>query len=105
MGIRIALVTCPDMSVAQDLAKQVVGFKLAACVNIMPGITSVYWWENSVNTDTEVLLFIKTTKKLADSLEQKVLELHPYDTPEFVVLKPSAVTDKYKKWLIDSIGG
>jgi len=68
-------------------------------VNIIPGLTSLYHWQGKLESEQEVLLLIKSLKDKIPALEQKVLELHPYDTPEFVCLSADYVNDKYQKWL------
>jgi len=73
--------------------------RLAACANLLPRIESHYWWQAKIETSSEVLILFKTTKARLDRLEKLVLELHPYDTPEFVVVETSRVTRRYLKWV------
>jgi len=103
MNIRIILVTNPSFQVAQNLAMQMVQERLAACVSIAPGIRSVYWWNDNVNVDQEVLLLIKSTTELLEQLQSFLTEHHPYDTPEFVALAPSEVSEKYAVWLMGEV--
>ena len=98
METKVILVTCPDEEQAESIAKQIVASKLAGCVNIIPKIKSVYHWENKLEIDSEVLLIIKTTQNVKD-LEAKIIELHTYDTPEFIVLETEYVNKKYRNWL------
>jgi periplasmic divalent cation tolerance protein len=105
MDIIICLVTCPSKEVGQALAKQIVGAKLAACVNILPGVQSVYAWEDSLCVDEEVLLVIKSTQGLIARLQKAILENHPYDTPEFVVLPADYVSERYASWVRASVNG
>lgn len=104
MDIVVCFVTCPSKEVGQALAKQIVGAKLAACVNILPGVQSVYVWEESLCVDEEVLLVIKSTAALIERLEKAILEAHPYETPEFVVLPASHVSDRYAAWVTANVG-
>jgi periplasmic divalent cation tolerance protein len=104
MDIVVCLVTCPSKEVGQALAKQVVAAQLAACVNILPGVQSVYHWEDSLCIDEEVLLIIKSTAARIEPLERTILEHHPYDTPEFVVLTASHVSERYAAWVGKGVG-
>jgi periplasmic divalent cation tolerance protein len=72
-------------------------------VNLVPGIESHYWWRGKVERSSEVLLLMKTTVQKLARLEKLVLEKHPYDTPEFVVLPLTAGNRKYLKWIKDSV--
>ena len=103
MNIVVILVTCPDSAVANDLSHQLLQRREAACVNIIPGISSVYWWEGKVESSSEVLLVIKTTTELISKAEQTVTHYHPYDTPEFVVLGVQHVNEQYAAWLINNV--
>ena len=73
--------------------------RLIACANIIPKIESHYWWEGKIESGTEVLLVLKTTKGKLAALERLVLKKHPYDTPEFLVLPLRTGTKKYLAWL------
>jgi periplasmic divalent cation tolerance protein len=86
-----------------SLARQVVDDQLAACVNILPGVQSVFRWQGSICIDEEVLLFIKTAEHLMSRVKGRILELHPYEVPEFVVLNPTEVSEKYAAWLDASV--
>lgn len=98
-AVRVALVTAPDKGTASSLARTVVEERLAACVNLLDGATSVYRWEGRVEEDAEVLMICKTTPESLGALAARILELHPYDTPEFVVLNPEWVEPRYAAWL------
>lgn len=103
MDIVVCFVTCPSKEVGQALAKQVVGARLAACVNIVPGLQSVYVWQESVCLDEEVLLIIKSSTSSLERLEQCIVENHPYETPEFLVLPTSHVSERYAAWVTESL--
>ena len=98
---RVVLVTAPGRDVALDLARALVRERLVACVNVVPGVTSVYQWEGAVEESEEVLLVVKTTAGRLAELERRVIELHPYDVPEFVALAPEHVEPRYARWLSD----
>ena len=99
----VVLVTAPDANVARELAGAVLKARLAACVNIVSGLESHYWWEGKIDQSAEVLLLIKTTKPKLKALQKLVLEKHPYDTPEFVAIPASMVSEKYMAWVRDSV--
>ena len=99
---RVVLVTAPKITVARKLAKLVLEERLAACVNIVPGVESHYWWEGKVCRDAEVLLVMKTAKAKLKALEERVLAAHPYDTPEFVVLPIESGSKRYLDWISSS---
>lgn len=101
--LQIVLVTAPDLDVARRLAKSVLEARLAACVNLIPQIESHYWWQGKIDSGGEVLILIKTTVAQIPELERAVLSRHPYDTAEFVVLSASGVTEKYWRWIQDSV--
>ncbi|VDN07909.1 unnamed protein product [Thelazia callipaeda] len=86
----VVYVTVPNQSVAKQIAKEVVKGKLAACVNIVPTVTSIYEWENKLQEDTESLLIIKTKSAVLNALKTKVLSIHPYKVPEFIALPVSS---------------
>jgi len=95
----VVLSTAPDEAVAKRIALALLERRLVACVNILPGATSLYRWEGAVQETREVLLIAKTTRDRVEALEDALQELHPYDTPEFVVLEPEHVAPRYQAWL------
>lgn len=97
----VILCTCPDDATARDLAGRVVEEKLAACVNILPGLTSVYEWQGRVETDPETLLIIKTAGDRVAALTDRLATLHPYDVPEVIALPIEAGLPAYLQWLVD----
>lgn len=100
---RVALTTCGSEEDAARLAKELVGRRLAACVNIVPGVRSFYWWDGSVQEDGEVLLVMKTRVEVLHDLEAAVQELHSYDVPEFVVLPIAEGSAAYLRWIDDNV--
>lgn len=97
--VRLVLITAPDTCVASALAERLVGEQLAACVNIVPGIRSVYRWEGKVQQDEEQLLLVKTTAERFPELESKVREWHPYEVPECIALPVSEGSRTYLEWV------
>jgi periplasmic divalent cation tolerance protein len=95
-------VTCPVVS-AEDLARALVEAKVAACVNVLPAITSIYRWQGEVSRDEEALLLIKTTAAAFDSLRRAVLARHPYELPEIISLDVTDGHAPYLEWVAASI--
>lgn len=100
----VVWVTAPDPSSAETLACALVEERLAACVNLLPGVTSLYRWEGAVQRDTEVLMLIKTTVGGFDRLRTRVLELHPYDAFEVIALPVRDGDERYLDWVRASVG-
>nr|CEL69055.1 TPA: Divalent-cation tolerance protein CutA [Neospora caninum Liverpool] len=98
-AVQVAYVTCKDKSQAEEVASNLVASRLAACVNIVPGITSIYEWEGKVEKDEEVLLIIKTRKELASELVAAVRKLHSYDVPEVIFLDVVGGNEPYLDWV------
>ena len=97
----VVLVTVPDSESASKVSESLVGRRLAACVNVVSGIQSVYRWQGNIEQSPELLLIIKTKRELFADLEREILALHPYDTPEIVALSMTEVLDKYGQWVLD----
>jgi periplasmic divalent cation tolerance protein len=76
---------------------------LAACANILPGITSVYRWEGSLQRDSETLVVLKTTAARSDALRDRVVDLHPYDVPEVLVLPVVGGHAPYLRWVEEQV--
>jgi periplasmic divalent cation tolerance protein len=101
----VVLVTVPNRETGEKLAREVVEDRLAACGNILPGVTSVYRWEGETHQDPECLIIFKTTKASLASLKEKVMELHPYDVPEFLALPVSDGHLPYLRWVQGETSG
>lgn len=97
----VVLVTAGSVDEAERLAEALVQEKLAACVNVLPGVTSVYRWEGAVQRDTEVLMLVKTQRPLLDRLVAQVQARHSYDVPEIVALPIVAGSQPYLRWLTE----
>ena len=98
----IVLVTAPDLAVARRLARGALRARLAACANLLPRVESHYWWKGRLERGSEVLLVFKTTRARLPALEELILRLHPYDTPEFLALPVAAGAGRYLDWIRDS---
>jgi periplasmic divalent cation tolerance protein len=96
---RIVLTTVGDKDAAQKLANQLVERRLAACVNIIGPITSVYRWREQVHSDPEFLLLIKTTAECVAQLRAALRSLHPYELPECVELAVTGGSEEYLAWV------
>ncbi len=97
---RVVLVTCPDKQVAGRLAEALVTEHLAACVNIIPAVESVFWWEGKLDRSAEVLLLIKTVSSTVLPLQKRVKELHPYAVPEIIAIPVVAGHRPYLQWVL-----
>lgn len=95
----LVLCTCPEGDEAESLARFLVGENLAACVNILPGVSSVYRWEGELETARECLLLIKTERALYPELEARLRQRHPYQTPEIVALPFERGLPEYLQWI------
>jgi len=98
----VVLVTVPDEEVASRIANALVTEKLAACVNVVPGLRSIYAWEGKLCDESELLCLLKTRRELFSALRDRVLSLHPYEVPEIVALPMLHGSESYLAWLRDS---
>ncbi len=103
--IVLALATFPGEEAAAGLAQQLLAEGLVACVNILPGVRSLYRWEGEIQDEPEVLALMKTHRSLADRLVERVVELHPYETPAVSVLSPHVVARDYGAWVTAELCG
>jgi periplasmic divalent cation tolerance protein len=99
--IAIVLTTIGADADALQLARTLVNERLAACVNVLPAMTSVYRWKGEVDTEGERQLIMKTAASRVEALEQRLRQLHPYELPEFIVLEGRA-SDVYAGWVSES---
>lgn len=93
------MTTCPAQEAAEALAEQIVEARLAACVQILPQMTSIYWWEGEVQKEAEFLLLIKTLPEKWDELRGFITAHHSYTVPEIVAISAAEVGEPYAKWL------
>jgi periplasmic divalent cation tolerance protein len=100
---RIVLVTAPDSRTGRRLAKLALESRLAACVNLIPKVESLYWWKGKIEQSGEVLLVLKTNARKLPPLEKLLVAHHPYDTPEILSVPLSQGNRKYLSWLEASL--
>jgi periplasmic divalent cation tolerance protein len=99
---RLVLCTCPDTETAERIASGLLEQRLAACVNILPAVRSLYRWEGQLEQAEELQLFIKTTAPALSDLEQFIQQKHPYKVPEIIAIPVVAGLPAYLKWLEDA---
>ena len=99
MAFQLVLTTCPDEHIAKNIAQHLVTEKLAACVNIVPNITSIYHWQGEIQCDNEVQLLIKTDSEKFALLNAQINELHPYDVVEVIALNIQQGDNHYLNWI------
>ena len=95
----VVLTTVPDKIKGEEIAREILNRWLAACVTISSSCQSYYWWNEKISQDKEFILLIKTKASFYKQLEEKILELHPYDVPEIISLSLSAGHSKYLNWI------
>lgn len=98
------LVTVPNAETADKLGEALVGERLAACVNVIDGVRSIYRWKGAVERDDELLCVCKTTRAAFERLRARVVELHPYELPEVVALPIERGHAAYLDWIRASVG-
>jgi periplasmic divalent cation tolerance protein len=92
--------TWPSIVEAEKAGRAIVEKRLAACVNILPGMISHYWWQGQIERAEEAVMLIKTRAALAEAVRQAVKELHGYDTPAIMVLPVESVDADYYRWIL-----
>ncbi|XP_014404702.1 PREDICTED: protein CutA isoform X1 [Myotis brandtii] len=98
-SVSAAFVTCPNEKVAKEIARAVVEKRLAACVNLIPQITSIYEWKGKIEEDSEVLMMIKTPSSLVPALTDFVRSVHPYEVAEVISLPVEQGNSPYLRWV------
>jgi periplasmic divalent cation tolerance protein len=101
LSVLLCFCTCPDEITARRLADTLVVERLAACVNIVPGLRSVYRWQGTVECGNELLLLIKTTRARLPALSARVVELHPHELPEVVAVEVAGGLSAYLDWVAE----
>ena len=101
-GLAVVLVTVPNQETAMKIAHGLVSGRLAACVNVLPSVTSVYEWKGEVTQDSELLCIAKTRPSLLADLARWVQEHHPYEVPEVVALDAAFVHKPYLAWALEA---
>lgn len=99
-------IPCPDKATAEKIARILLEEKLIGCANILPGMESTYWWQGKLETSSEHILLLKTlkTSDAQKIIENRVSQLHPYDTPCILSLPVAAINAPYLSWLAQSLG-
>jgi periplasmic divalent cation tolerance protein len=92
--------TYPSIVEAEQAGRDLVQRRLCACVNILPGMVSLYWWEGAIERGEEVVMIIKTRAALAEAVREAVRQLHSYTTPAILVLPIESVDPNYNAWLM-----
>ncbi len=100
---QLVLCACPDEDTAVNIAENIVAQRLAACVNVLPSVYSVYHWQDNVESAKENMIVIKTTAQKYNSLEKVIKSLHPYEVPEIIAVDITSGLPEYLKWIDNSI--
>lgn len=100
---RVVYCTIATQEQAQKLADSLLQVKLVACVNILPGLLSMYHWQGQIHKDPEVLMVMKTHVRCLEQLERLVQEQHPYEVPELIACNISEGAETYLKWIGESV--
>ncbi len=101
-GYLVVLITTPKDK-GEEIANLIIDRKLGACVNVVPEVSSVYWWKGNVERDREALLVVKTSMRRFPQLLKEVKEAHPYTVPEIIALPIVAGNEDYLKWIDESL--
>ncbi len=99
---RVCLVTVPDRNTAMKIAEDIVSARLCACVNLIPGIESIYHWQGKIEYGDEILMVIKTQQSRLEALDARIRNHHPYAVYEFIALPVDYGNNNYLKWIHDS---
>jgi len=98
------MTTVPDPEAAESIARTVVEERLAACANLLGSVVSLFRWEGRVQREVEVLVVMKTTRQGIDNLRRRIVEIHPYDVPEFIALPVQEGHEPYLQWVRSEVG-
>lgn len=97
--------TWPSVVEAELAGREIVKKRLAACVNILPGVISHYWWQGEIERAEEVVMIVKTRATLAEPVRQAVKDLHSYEVPSIMVVPAENVDADYYAWILKETGG
>jgi len=103
MSVVVVLSTFPSADVAAAVARTLVEERLAACVNIVPAVRSIYRWGNTIHDDAEAFAIIKTTAERVAAMRERLVELHPYDVPEAIELPVAGGHTPYLAWVTGEV--
>lgn len=101
--VLLVLCTFPGSGQARQIGTVLVEAQLAACVNLLPAVESVYRWQGKVETAVETLAIFKTTAAAFPAFGKMLTELHPYGVPEIIALEPAQIAAPYRKWLLNNV--
>src|ERR1700733_10133832 len=99
MNLIVMLSSCPDVNSAERIATALVQENLAACVNIVPGVTSIFRWKGEMQRDAEHLLVIMTTSDRYAAVRDRVISMHSYEVPEVLAIEPVDALERYTAWV------
>lgn len=99
----MVFVTVPGLKDGNRMSKEILTSRLAACVTVIPGVRSMYWWEGKLARANEAMLVVKTTRSQYRRLERKILELHSYKVPEIIAVPVVAGLPQYIEWVGDEV--
>ena len=98
--VYVILVTAPTDTEAATMARTLVEERLVACVNLLPALRSIYRWEGAVEEEGETLMILKSARERLGEVRDRVIELHPYDEPEFLALEVAEGSESYLNWVL-----
>lgn len=101
--IIVSIITVGELRQAEEIAKRLVEERLAACVNILPSVRSVYRWKDRVEESTELMLIVKTEQRIFEKMKRRVLELHSYELPEIIAINISEGLESYLDWISSNV--
>ena len=102
-GFILVITTSGSDSEAKKLAQALIENKLAACVNIIPSITSIFRWEGKISAEPELMLIAKSHQKFFSKIKEKILSIHSYDIPEIISVPISEGSEEYLKWIEEQL--
>ena len=98
----IVFTTCPNIKIAHRISETLVQERLVACVNILPGLESIFHWKGLIEHEQEILLIMKSRQELFTQLVDRIEAIHPYDIPEITAFEITQSSRKYSSWIIES---
>ncbi|MGF3499466.1 MAG: divalent-cation tolerance protein CutA [Candidatus Methanosuratincola sp.] len=101
--IIVSIITVGELRQAEEIARRLVEERLAACVNILPSVRSVYRWKDRVEESTELMLIVKTEQRIFEKMKRRVLELHSYELPEIIAINISEGLESYLDWISSNV--
>lgn len=101
--VYLVLCTFPDSEQARQIGTALVERQLAACVNLIPSVQSIYRWEGKIEDSAEILAVFKTTRENYPAFESALCELHPYEVPEVIAIRPEQVAPLYERWVMAEV--